>query len=197
MSISKINPRTTVLLMFMIAVAIVRVLFSLQPTLSPIATFTPLGAMCLFGGAYFSNNYKAYLFPLITLWLGDVALNRLVYYHEWRFFYEGFYWTYGSFALMVLASKWLIKKVTVKSVILASVAATLIHWIGTSPTCFSLPVSVYPRTWSGYWASLIGAIPYERNFLIGTLVYSGILFGMFEWLQNRYTSLKLKVTTIN
>ena len=39
-------------------------------------------AIALFGGAYFTKNTKAYFFPLITLWLGDIVLNKLVFYHE-------------------------------------------------------------------------------------------------------------------
>ena len=194
MSISKINPRTTVLLVFIIAVAAIRVLFSLQPALTPVATFTPIGAMALFGSAYFSSNWKAYLFPLLTLWLGDIILNRFSYYGEWRLLYENFYWTYGAFALMVLAGKWLLKKVTVKNVVITSLVATGIHWIGTSPGCFTIANSMYPYTWEGYWTSLIAAIPYERNFLIGTLVYSGVLFGLFEWLKIKYSVLKIQGT---
>src|SRR5690349_11451626 len=113
MSLKQLNPRTTVLLVFMVATAATRILFSMDPTMTPIATFTPLGAMALFSGAYFSKGFKAYFFTIITLWLGDVILNRFMYYHEWRFLYEGFYWTYGSFALMVLLGQKLFKKVTV------------------------------------------------------------------------------------
>jgi hypothetical protein len=196
MSLKQFNPRTIVLLAFMVAVALIRVLFSLNTAITPIATFTPIGAMALFGGAYFNKNIKAYLFPVITLWLGDIMLNRVSYYHEWRFFYEDFYWTYGAFALMVFVGQRMIKKVTVKNVVLTSLVATLIHWIGTSPGCFTIANSIYPKTWAGYWTSLIAAIPYERNFLIGTLAYSGILFGLFELLQKRYSGLRMSIQTI-
>ncbi len=82
--------------------------------MNPIATFTPLGAMALFGGTYFNNRMKSVLFPVLTLWMSDIILNRFVYYNEWRFFYEGFYWTYISYALMAVAAKFIIRKVTVK-----------------------------------------------------------------------------------
>jgi hypothetical protein len=51
---------------------------------------------------------------------------------------------------------------------------------------------MYPKTWAGYYTSLIAAIPYERNFIIGTLLYSGVLFGLFEWMKQRYTALQTK-----
>jgi hypothetical protein len=190
MSLQKINPRTIVLLAFIVVAAATRILFSLDPGLSPIATFTPLGAMALFGGAYFQKTYKAYLFPLLTLWLGDIILNRVAYYNEWVIFYEGFYFTYGAFALMVLTGQYMIRKASAKNIVLAALVATLIHWIGTSPGCFLIADSMYPKTWSGYFASLMAAIPYERNFLIGTLAYSGMMFGLFEWMKMKFRVLR-------
>lgn len=189
MSLQKINPRSAILLLFMIVVAAVRILLHLQSNISPMANFTPIGAMALFGGAYFSSNKKAYLFPLLTLWLGDILLNRLVFYHEWRLFYEGFYWTYGAFALMVLTGQLLIKKVTIKNVIAASLIIVFIHWIVTDFGVW-LEGTLYPKTWAGWWACLTAAFPYERNFLAGTVLYGGLLFGSFEWMQNRYTQLR-------
>ncbi|MGN6416695.1 MAG: DUF6580 family putative transport protein [Pseudobacter sp.] len=191
MSLKQINPRNTVLFAFMMVVALMRIILSSEAPMNPIATFTPLGAMALFGGAYFNNRVKSVLFPVLTLWMSDIILNRFVYYNEWRFFYEGFYWTYISYALMAVASRFIIRKVTVSNVIIASLVATLIHWIGTSPGCFLIENSMYPKTLAGYFTSLVAAIPYERNFLAGTLVYSVVLFGGFELLQRRYSALRL------
>lgn len=190
MSLKKFNPRSVILLAFMLVVAAVRVLLSWQPDISPMSNFTPLAAMALFGGAYFTKNTKAYFFPLITLWLGDIVLNKLVFYHEWRLFYDGWYWTYGSFALMVLTGKLMIRKVNVANVGLSALVATLIHWIGTSPACLLIEGSMYPRTFNGWITSLVAAIPYEWNMLVSTLIFCGVLFGGFELLQRRYSSLQ-------
>jgi hypothetical protein len=188
MSLNKFNPRSAVLFAFMLIAAALRILFSQGH--SPLINFTPIGAMAMFGGAYFSKTWKALLFPIITLWLGDLVLNRLVYYHEWRLFYTGWFWTYLAFALIALAGGWIIKKVSVKNIVIGCLAATLIHWIGTSPGCIMIEPSMYPRSLAGYFTSLVAAIPYEGDFLVGSLIYSGILFGLFELLQQRYISLQ-------
>jgi hypothetical protein len=122
--------------------------------------------------------------------MGDIILNRLVYYAEWRFFYDGWYFTYGAYALMVFVGQRMIKKASVKNIVFAGFVATLIHWIGTSPSCFFIPNGMYPKTWNGYLTSLVAAIPYERNFLIGTLAYGGLLFGLFEWARSKYSVLQ-------
>jgi len=56
MTYQKFNPRIIVLLLFMIAVAILRVVFNPVWGFAFLSNFTPVGAMALFGGAYFNSK---------------------------------------------------------------------------------------------------------------------------------------------
>lgn len=190
MSLQKFNPRFVVLLLLMIVAAAMRI--PNAASLSPLSNFTPIGAMALFGGAYFQKTWKAYAFPLLTLLASDIVINTVVHQGKFGIMYSGWYWTYAAFALMVLTGKIVLKKITVKNIVIASLATVFIHWIVTSPACILLEGSMYPKTWAGYYTSLIAAIPYERNFIIGTLLYSGVLFGLFEWMKQRYSALQTK-----
>jgi hypothetical protein len=190
MSLQKFNPRFVVLLLLMIVAAAMRI--PNAASLSPLSNFTPIGAMALFGGAYFQKTWKAYAFPLLTLLASDIVINTVVHQGKFGIMYSGWYWTYAAFALMVLTGKIVLKKITVKNIVIASLATVFIHWIVTSPACILLEGSMYPKTWAGYYTSLIAAIPYERNFIIGTLLYSGVLFGLFEWMKQRNTALQTK-----
>lgn len=190
MSLQKINPRFAILGILMIAAAAMRI--PNAASLTAWSNFTPIGAMALFGGAYFQNRWKAYAFPLLTLLASDIVINTVVHQGKFGIMYGGWYWTYLAFALMVLMGKLLLNKITVKNIIMASLATVFIHWVVTSPACILLEGSMYPKTWAGYYTSLIAAIPYERNFLIGTLVYSGTLFGLFEWMKAKYPLLQTK-----
>jgi len=185
----KINPRIIVLLLFMITVAAFRVILNQNWGFAFLSNFTAVGAMALFGGAYFTSK-KAYLFPLLTLWMSDIFLTRFVYGHEWKLFYGGFYWVYGAFILMVIAGKILLKNVSIKNILIAAVVITFIHWI-VSDMGVWLASSRYPKTIEGFWACLAAAIPFERNFLSGTLLYSAIMFGSFEWMKTKYPSLRI------
>lgn len=184
------NPRTIVILVFMLAVATIRVWLNTKSGFSLLTNFTPVGAMALFGGAYFNKSWKSFLFPLLTLWISDIVLSRFVYYHEWRLFYGGFYWTYGAFAMMVITGKFLLKNISVKNILLSALTVTFIHWIVTDFGVW-LSSAMYPKTISGWWACLAAAIPFERNFLSGTLLYAAIMFGAFEWMKTKYPSLKI------
>lgn len=178
----QINP--LLLVLFISIVAISRVIMTANGHLSTFANFSPIGAMALFGGAYF-KNWKAFLFPLLALWLSDILLNKLVYYGEWRFFYDGFFWTYGAFALMVVVGKVLLQNRTVTNFIGASLVVVFIHWIVTDFGVW-LTGLIYPKTWAGWRACLVAAIPFERNLLLGTLVYGFIMFGSVEWFKLKF-----------
>ena len=105
-------------------------------------------------------------------------------------FYQGWYYTYIAFALMVLVGKLMIKRPNVQNVLGASLAAVLIHWL-ISDFGVWFGSTFYPQTLAGFWACLVAAIPFELNFLYGTLAYSAIMFGAFEGLKLKYPTLSM------
>jgi hypothetical protein len=190
MSFIKFNPRTALLFVFITAIAAIRVVFNLNYEISPLANFSPVGAMAIFGGAYFNRQWKAFAFPLLMLFLSDLVLHQTVYKAYGNgILYGGWYWVYGAFALMTLAGRWLLRKVTIKSFILAILVCVFIHWTVTDlePWYGS---NKFSQNLEGYIDCLIVAIPYEWRFLAATSVYGIILFGLFEWMQRRYSILK-------
>ena len=191
---SKINIRFVVLLAFIVLAGLIRLTNSFSA--SPIMNFTPLGAMALFGGAYFKDRWKSYLLPLLTLWLSDIILNRFLFFNEWKFFYEGFYWVYGTFAAIVALGTLMLQRISIRNVFLAAASASLMHWLvtdfgvwmggGTNPFT-GLP---YPKTLEGYWFCLYAALPFLKNFFLGTAFYSALLFGGYELAQRRFPVLR-------
>ena len=185
MKIDNKNKTMLLLLFFMALVAIIRVFMSLDAEVIPVmSNFSPLGAMALFGGRYFKKT-SAFIFPLLTLWVSDIFLNRFLFFDEWVLFYDGFLWTYDAFALMVVVGKYALKKVNVSSIIGSSLLIVLIHWIVTDISPW-LANPIYPNNLLGYWMALVAALPFERNLLVGTLVYSAVMFGSFEYIRGRY-----------
>jgi hypothetical protein len=185
MSLQKINLRNSLLILVIIAAATTR--FMNLGSFSSWTNFTPIGAMALFGGAYFSDKIKAYAVPLITLLISDVLLNYL-YFQKFVLFYEGAIWVYISFVLMVFVGTFL-KKINVANVMLASLAAVFIHWIVSDIGVVLMAGSMYPRTFGGYLSALVAAVPFERNLLISNLVYGFLMFGGFELAKTKFPAL--------
>ena len=197
MSTKKINPRFAVLLLLMIVVATMRIPNAAQVT--PWANFTPIGAMGLFGGAYFTSKWKAFAFPLLTLLVSDLIINLFVFDGKYGAMYSGWYVIYGVFTLIVFYGKWILQKVSVKNVIIASVVAAVSHWLIADFTVWMAggtdlrTMAPLTKNWAGLVQCYAQGFPFMKNFLMGTLVYSGILFGGFELAKQRFPVLKLQL----
>jgi len=186
------NYRTPILLLCMLLIVGLRVIAPLSPDYKVIANFTGLGAITLLGGAYFKNGISSFLLPVLMLLLSDLGLMAVM--GKDYGFYQGWYYTYIAFILMVLVAKLMIKRVNIQNVLGAGFVAVLIHWIVTDFGVWFGSTS-YPQTLAGFWACLVAAIPFELNFLYGTLGYSALMFGVFEALKVKYPALNLKSTT--
>jgi hypothetical protein len=191
MAIKNFNPGTLVLLAFIFFTAALRVIFNLNYEISPIANFSPLGAMALFGGAYFDKKWKAFAFPLVMLLISDFILHQTVFKKYGNgFLYGGWYWVYGAFALMVLLGRWLLQKITVAGFMISVISCVFTHWIVTDLGVW-IGSKTYAQDINGLIACLENAIPYEWRFMAGTLVYGVILFGLFERMKRRYAMLQI------
>lgn len=181
----KINIRFGVLCLLILLAAFSRLL----PHPS---NFAPIGAMALFGAAYFSQRYLAFLIPIISMWLSDLVLNNVVYgqyFDHFVWFYQGFYFTYGAFILIGLMGFLLLKKVKIQTLLIGSLSASILFFLVSN---FGVWFSgtMYPKDLNGLMACYTAAIPFFKNTLMGDLVYCGVLFGAFELAQARIPALQ-------
>jgi len=156
--------------------------------------FTPLGAIALFGAAYFAQKHWALLIPLIAWWGSDIALNNLVYAKQYPEYYQGFSWMgypagYLCLALIVVLGWLFLKKVNTLRVLgTATLAAVLFFLVTNFASMIADPI--YTKDFNGLLQSYIAGIPFFRNTLVGNLVYSAVLFGIYE-----YVVLRKRATT--
>lgn len=174
---AKFNPSTLIMLSVVLLVSIFRIAAPYSDNFAAVANFSAVGAIALFGGAYFNNNLKAFGFPLAVLIISDVFIAGTSGY---GFFYDGWYWTYIAFVLMVLVAKVLLKRINVQNLLTATVAVILVHWVVSDISAMYVP-GLYPPTLAGFAACLVAAIPFELKFLYGTLIYAAVMFGFMAW----------------
>lgn len=198
MESQKIKTRNTVLILMILGAVAIRFLtYYLSsfitystPSLNnwvAISNFTPVGAVALFGGTYFTDKWKAYLVPLGALFISDMVLNYL-YSSRITIDYTATFWVYLSFAIIVFIGT-RIKKVNFLSVGAASVLSVVIFWLLTDfPWLYG--GALYPHTLLGYEQSLVAAIPFQKNMLLGDVVFGLLLFGGFELAKNKYSVLR-------
>ncbi|MDR9416627.1 MAG: DUF6580 family putative transport protein [Gracilimonas sp.] len=158
--------------------------------------FAPLGAMSLFGAAYFTNKKLSFLLPLAAFFVSDLLVNNILfasYYDGFVLFTPGFYWMYGSVALIVVAGIFILKKVNLKNVIAGSLTASIIFFVVTNFGAW-LGSPIYPQSLSGLLMSYSAGIPFFHYTIAGDLIYSGVMFGAFEYVRQKVPALQIAHT---
>ncbi|MDA8094340.1 MAG: hypothetical protein M0T84_10595 [Betaproteobacteria bacterium] len=128
--------------------------------------FTPLGAIALFGGAYFEDRRAGFLVPLAALFLTDLILG----------FYPGMTFVYASFAMTVLIGYRLRHTRSATAVAGATLGTAILFFIVTNFGVW-LMGGLYPHSLGGLEQAYVSAIPFFRNSLFGDMAYAAVLFG--------------------
>ena len=53
---------------------------------------------------------------------------------------------------------------------------------------------IYPQTFEGLLACYIAAIPFYKNTIIGTIIYSGLFFGISDYIEKQSS---VEITPVN
>jgi hypothetical protein len=176
----KISLRTGIIALFIVFAALSR--FLPHPP-----NFTPIGGMALFGAAYFSRRYLAFLVPLAALWISDLIMNNLVYVNAYPEFYDGFAWfgnlyVYASILLIAGLGMLLLRKVRITNLIGASLLASVLFFLITNFGSWILD-PIYPKTGAGLTSAYAAGIPFFWNTLMADLFYTAVLFGGYALVQ--------------
>jgi hypothetical protein len=141
---------------------------------------TAVGAVCLFGGAYFRHKWLAFVVPLVALAVSDVFLQIFVY--------PGFgptYFKYVCFAATVPLGFLLRGRTRLLPVgATAVVSAVVFFLLSNFGVWFNGHGTVYPKTLAGLLACYVAALPFALNMLYGNLLFSALLFGGMEFYRS-------------
>jgi len=155
--------------------------------------FSPLGAIGLFGAAYFTKKWQAFLIPIAATWFSDLFINNVIYakyYPQFSWFYEGFYWQYGSYLLITLLGILIFKKINTTRVISGALISTTLFFLISNFGCW-IGSTIYPQNITGLMTCYATGIPFLKGTLLSDLFYSGVLFGTFALAQYKFPVLRL------
>ncbi len=143
--------------------------------------FSPLIAVMLFSGAY-SQNKKYILIPLIALFVSDIFIG----------FYkiEVMMTVYVSLLVVAYIGHLLNKQKNIINALSASLAAAIIFFVATNWAVWFFG-DWYNNNLNGLALSYSLAIPFFKNTLVSTLLYSGLMFSVYEGSQYMIKQKKL------
>ena len=131
--------------------------------------FSPIDAMALFSGAYLGRRVLAFAAPLGALLLSDLVLG----------FYHGQATVYMSVALIVIVGMAALQRRSALRIGVAALVSSVLFFAITNLGMW-LFSGIYPRTWAGFEACYVAAIPFFRNTVASDLFYATLLFGGFR-----------------
>ena len=129
--------------------------------------FTPIGALALFSGAYFSHKRAAFVLPLLSLAAGDLfaGFHRLVPY------------VYGSFLVSVVIGFWLRRSKSLPRIGAATLAGAIQFFLITNFALWASGIGSFPKAAGGLLACYVAGLPLLWNTLAGDAFYGAVLFG--------------------
>ena len=124
---------------------------------------------------YLDVSGKRYiLIPILSLFASDVLLQ---YYMGYQYLFSStFFWMYSSLFLVFLFSYFYNNKVTTRNVFINSFLGAIIFFLISNFGVWISSSGYYPFNLSGLMACYTAAIPFFRNTLSSTVLYSAILF---------------------
>jgi len=161
--------------MLALSLIIIGILFRFVPHA---ANFTPVAAIAIFAGVYL-NKKQALIVPLILMVVSDMFLGM----HNVVFF------TWGSFALVVLLGFWAKNHKTFLGIVSTTVASSVLFYVITNFGVWAM--GWYPQTAKGLLDCYILGLPFLRVFSVATLVYTVVFFGAYELIAAKVRNTKL------
>lgn len=179
-----LQPRAWVFPVLLVYTVLIRlvpyILYQFGMSIDPETTiypwnFSPLPAICLFGAAFFQDRRWSFAIPLGALLLGDLGIWALSGNFGWAFYPYQFV-VYACFAATVLMGLPLRNRLSVWTLGLSGFASANVFFVVTNFGVWMLG-KTYPLDVYGLIECYVAALPFYRNYLIATAVFSAVLFG--------------------
>jgi len=141
--------------------------------------FTPVVAIALFGGIYLKKKH-ALILPLTLFLISDLVIG----FHNIMLF------TWGSVLIIALIGLGMKKHESFTLRMGSSIFSAVLFFFATNFGVWLLS-GLYPQTLAGFLKCYSMAVPFFRGTLLSTLVYSFVLFGLYEVIASRVKNTRL------
>jgi len=149
--------------------------------------FAPHIAMALFGGAVIKDRKWAFALPLFSMFVSD-ALYEILYQNGMssiQGFYSGQWLNYLVIASVVIVG-FFMKRINIVNIFVYSLIAPTWFFLLSNFTVW-LGAKTIPQTWAGLMETYTLGVPFYRQSIFATILFSTVFFGAY-YLLNRKKS---------
>jgi hypothetical protein len=150
-----------------------------------LSNFAPMAAIALCAAAYFPAKYR-FSVPMIALLVSDIVLNT---FYRFSLLSPFVLSHYVGFALVGALGLLLRNRASVKTIVPASIAASILFYVVTGTVSWLFDPG-YPKNVAGLFQSLtVGVQAYSatpswmffRNSVLSDLLFTGLFILCFHW----------------
>ena len=170
------NKQNLIILVILVVGIMTRLIQEFPPN------FGAVGAIALFGGAYFSNRLTGLLLPIAVLFGSDLLFGLT---GLGTAYYSAQPYVYISFAMVVLIGLVLRNNATPLKIAGGSVAGSILFYIVSNMGVW-LTTTMYSNSFNGFITCFVEAIPFFRNTLAGDLVFNAVFFGSAYLISQKF-----------
>lgn len=137
---------------------------------------TPLTSLCLLAPTVFSKRLSFALIAAILV-LSDLCLHFIFHYPAfglWSLF------NYSGWFAVVLFGLLLAQKQTLLRAVSFTIVSSILFWIWTNVGTWCT-TALYPHTLNGLMTCYIAALPFLRNAILGSVVWTSVLWICVSW----------------
>jgi len=156
------------------------------------ANFSPLLALAIFGGAMAYRKKSFILITLFAWYLSDFLYNNFVHseYVTGKgglVFFSGYMiWVYAGMLLVILLASKLLHKFNYGRLFGTALLSAVVFYLVTNFGAWLSMPELYTRDIQGLMNSYVAAIPFFRATLLGNIVFSFLVFGLYELIVKRF-----------
>lgn len=141
------------------------------------ANFSPVIAMALFAGAVIKDKKYALALPLFAMFISDIGFQ--ISGIDIGFWGWGQLIGYGILAIIVLGGS-AIKKISIFRVLGFAIGSSLLFYLISNASVWLFDsYGMYARNWAGFKQCMIAGIPFIKNTMAATVLFSAVLFGSY------------------
>ncbi len=148
--------------------------------------FTPILGLAIFGGAMFIRKKIFLYITILSLFISDFIFNN--YIHPEYFANRSniiivadyMIWVYLSIFIIIIAASYILKKFSYLKLFFTAIGGALIFFLITNFGSWMSSPELYSRDFSGLINSYVAGIPFFRSTLISNIIFSFIVFGIYD-----------------
>ena len=144
--------------------------------------FTPILAVAILAPYIFNNRFLSFSMTIIAMFLSDLIIGL----------HSGILWIYLAILICSFVSEFLMKfgKFSLRLGLMTIISSLLFFLI----TNFSvwLIYDYYPKTFEGLLLCYTMGLPFFKNTMLSTLIYTGVFVVFIDFLKNTPFGLKLQ-----